>query len=159
KVFAVEDLTVPPYVPPNQQFPGQPQPGMIPGFTGALTDAIAHNRLQAFDLTTGKLVWEQGGRAAKNELADSHFLAAPLVLDGKLYVPLEKEGELRIACLDPARGEILWTFTLANYRARITQVPLRRLHAAQLAYGDGILVCPTSAGTLIGLDLESRTLA
>jgi outer membrane protein assembly factor BamB/tetratricopeptide (TPR) repeat protein len=160
RVFAVEDLTVPPYVPQNQQFfPGQPQPGPVPGFTGALTDAIVHNRLQAFDLATGKLVWEQGGRAARSELADSHFLAAPLLLDGKLYAPVEKEGELRIACLDPVKGDVLWTFTLANYRARITQTPLRRLHAAQLAYGDGILVCPTGAGAVIGLDLESRTLA
>ena len=42
---------------------------------------------------------------------------------------------------------------------RITHDPIRRLNAAHLGYGEGILVCPTNAGEVLGVDLLSRSLA
>src|SRR5205823_383687 len=36
--------------------------------------------------------------------------------------------------------------------------PFRRVHAAHLSYGEGILVCPTNAGMVLGVDLLSHTL-
>src|SRR5207244_4493334 len=35
----------------------------------------------------------------------------------------------------------------------------RRVNAIHLAYSEGILVCPTNAGEVLGIDLMSRTLA
>src|SRR5262249_29594808 len=42
---------------------------------------------------------------------------------------------------------------------RITHDPGRRLHGVHLAYGEGILVCPTGAGEVLGIDIMSRSLA
>jgi outer membrane protein assembly factor BamB len=167
RVFAVEDLQVPPPGVPNPAPP--PEPGSVVG--ASLRDAIYHSRLQAFDLRTGKLLWEVGGRAlaasetgtgdaheAGSDLKDSFFLAAPLVLNGKLYVLNEKANDLRLLCLDPARGELLWSQYLASVRVALYQDPQRRLRGAPLAYADGILVCPTGVGALLGIDLRTRTL-
>src|SRR5262249_37157383 len=138
------------------------------------TDAVLHNRLQAFDLATGKLVWELGGRGSRppgtdqgderppsgeaDDLTDSFFLSAPLVLDGKLYVLNEKEGNLRLACLEPVHGKVEWLQPLASFRDRLANDPQRRMRAAALAYADGVLVCPTNAGFLLAFDLTTRTL-
>lgn len=167
RAFAVEDVQVPPPGVPN---PPPPEPGTIAG--ASLRDAIYHSRLQAFDLRTGKLLWELGGRAAPApaggssgdtgdpgaDLRDSFFLAAPLVLDGKLYVLNEKASDLRLLCLDPARGEVLWSQYLATVRVPLYQDPQRRLRGAPLACANGILVCPTGVGVLLGFDLRTRTL-
>src|SRR5262249_11816881 len=41
---------------------------------------------------------------------------------------------------------------------KLPQDSIRRLQAAHLAYGDGILVCPTNAGLVLGVDLLSQSL-
>src|SRR5262249_51467120 len=126
-----------------------------------LTDAVYHSRLVAIHLTSGKVLWEVGGRGGKKEagpLADSYFLGPPLPLGGKLYALLEQEGELRLACLEPLRGNPAWTQTLAGPRTRLLLDGGRRLHAAPLALGEGILVCPTNAGAVVAVDLLSHSL-
>ena len=42
---------------------------------------------------------------------------------------------------------------------RVTHDLSRRTNAVHLAYGEGILVCPTNAGEVLGVDLMSRSLA
>jgi outer membrane protein assembly factor BamB len=158
-VYAVEDLAVPP-------------PAMAtfdPRFGGAMptttygkevSDAIQHNKLQAFDLSKdGKLAWEVGGREEKDPLADTYFLGAPLPLNGRLYVLTEKQQEIRLAALDPASGKLLGLQTLAATKdLKLSQDPQRRTQACHLAYGEGILVVPTNAGAVFGVDLLSNSL-
>jgi outer membrane protein assembly factor BamB len=174
KVYAVDDLAVLPH--PNQmmqmqmQFPGGGRPNFM-----AFDDAMHHNRLQAFDLESGKLVWELGDRGSgsagsdrelpdKNEFQESFFLGAPLPLGDKLYVMNEKNGELRLICLDstkdPSQGEslIVWTQILATVRDKLVTDVARRTQAAHLSYGEGILVCPTNAGAILGVDLLTHSL-
>jgi outer membrane protein assembly factor BamB len=159
-VYAVDDLAVPP---PNFQtydprFGGNPYtPGLT--FGPDVTDAIYHNRLQAFELaSSGKLKWELGGRGGKDELSDSYFLGPPLPLGGKLYVMTEKQQELRLACIDPVQGKLVSLQTLATTKDKMVQNATRRTEAAHLAYGEGILVCPTNAGAVFGVDLLSNSL-
>src|SRR5262249_24676103 len=86
-VYVVEDFTVPPPRQAGMQFnPGfQPQPGGA--YSQEISDAVAHSRLQAYELSTnGKLKWELGSLGEKDELSDSFFLGPPLPLGGKLYV-------------------------------------------------------------------------
>jgi outer membrane protein assembly factor BamB len=61
-------------------------------------------------------------------------------------------------CLDAANGEPTWTQTLATARDRLLLDISRRVQAVHLAYGEGILVCPTNAGAILGVDLLSRSL-
>jgi outer membrane protein assembly factor BamB len=166
RLFAVEDFQVAPFRAPN----GNGQPDLSTGYGPGLTDALLHSRLQAFDLVTGKLIWElgarrdasadggDGGAAEADDLAGSFFLSAPLVLDGKVYVLNEKDANLRLACLEPAHGGVLFLQHLATFRLPLNLDPPRRMRAAALAYGDGVLVCPTNVGFLLAIDLPTRTL-
>jgi outer membrane protein assembly factor BamB len=178
-VYAVEDLPVP--LPPALiQFTEQGVPRPL----GPLKPFITFNQLKALDLETGQVVWRLHDRTKSDAPAastpapapmvgpngqpagllaatDSYFLGPPLPLGGKLYAPLENNGELRLVCIDSAAGTILWAQPLATIREKHDAMPLdagRRLHAVHLAYGDGTLVCLTHAGAIFGVDLLSHSL-
>jgi outer membrane protein assembly factor BamB len=151
-VYAVDDLLIPPhaeFVPTNS---GHPEPPEVPGWA-------QHNVLLAVNLTSGGIAWQRGNPAADSStLAGSRFLGPPLPLNGKLYVLVEKNSELRLACLDPAHGEPLWTQGLAFVPDCDSRDVARRIQAAHPAYGEGVLVCPTNAGAILAVDPLSRTL-
>lgn len=112
-----------------------------------------------------------GPRSAATELLDSFFLCPPLPLGGKLYLLCEKSSELRLICLDPEKlvpsplgvkgnvPELVWIQSLGTANSKLPNDGLRRIQAAHLAYGDGILVCPTNAGAVVGIDLLTHSLA
>ncbi len=154
RVYCIEDLAVPPF---STQSPYNPQPVT---YNGKLGEAINHNRLQAYDLDSGKLIWEAGEYGNKdNELSDTYFLGAPLPLNGKLFVLTEKNQSLRLVTLDPTTGKLVGSpQRLADTRDKMVQDLARRINASQLAYGEGILVCPTNAGAVLGVDLLSGSL-
>jgi outer membrane protein assembly factor BamB len=173
RVYFVDDLAVPPHsgMIYNMNFGGQVH-------YGPFVNEVHFNRLTAVDLETGKLRWTLGGRSnsagpgAEDDanagtaarLLDTFFLGPPLPQAGKLYVLTEKNAELRLVCLDPAKSdaqgvpELAWVQSLGTANNRLPQDSLRRLQAAHLAYADGILVCPTNAGAILGVDLLSRSL-
>jgi outer membrane protein assembly factor BamB len=159
RIYAVDDLAVPPH-PGNQQF--QPWGGMPgQGMTGQLREVAERSRLVAIDLESGKLLWERGDPQHddnKLQTAGAYFLGPPLPLGGKLFVLAEKNAELQLLCLEPTKGEVIWTQTLATARDRLMLDVSRRLQAVHLAYDEGILVCPTNAGAVLGVDLLSRSL-
>ncbi|HTK75535.1 MAG TPA: PQQ-binding-like beta-propeller repeat protein, partial [Gemmataceae bacterium] len=98
------------------------------------------------------------------DLTDTFFLGPPLPLSGKLYQLAEKNTELKLICLDPNKldaqnlPEMVWQQSLGTSNRRLPQDSLRRIQAAHLAYGDGILVCPTNAGVIVGVDLLTHSL-
>lgn len=155
-VYAVDDLAVP--APANylQQFIWnrgmQQQP---------IQALIMENSLHAYDLKTGKFTWRLGDPFAKGggEFKDSQFLGAPLPVGGKLYILNEKasaglagDADLRLLCIDPRIGKVISTQNLGTVEQqnRFTHDMNRRTNAVHLAYGEGILVCPTNAGQVIG---------
>jgi outer membrane protein assembly factor BamB len=172
-VYAIDDLAIP--SPDNVliQNPYQPQvnvPTKIRPF-------IMQNCLYAFSLQEGKAKWSLGSfdttKDAKDEFSDSHFLGPPISIGGKLYVLNEKhqgvqgDSELRLVCIDPnkvekSRPHIVQPIQVlgsVDQRNRVTHAIARRVNGVHLAYGDGILVCPTNAGEMFGVDLMSRSLA
>jgi outer membrane protein assembly factor BamB len=153
RLYAVEDLAVPPYMGPLKIDDKDVQKP----WGQKIDDAIHHNKLQAYDLGSGKLVWELGGRG-KGQLDDSFFLGVPMPLGGRLYGLTEKDREIRLVCLEPKRGKVDWVVPVAKVREKLLDDVLRRSTAAPLAYGEGILVCPTNAGAIVGVDLQSRNL-
>ena len=159
RVYAVDDVAVPPYQ-NTYLYRGRPVSAVEYAFGPELTQAVRHSRLAAIDLKSGKLVWERGGPGTgkkKDDLYPSYFLGPPLPVEAKLYGVIEKEQELRLVCLDPAGGEVLWTLPLGVAPARLLQDPARRVQAIHLAYADGVLVCPTHAGFLLGVDPVGRS--
>jgi outer membrane protein assembly factor BamB len=160
RAYIVDDLALPPH--PSSQ-PMQQLMWGQPAMFGKLHDSVYHSRLMAFDLKSGKLIWELGGRGSdKGELADSFFLGPPLPVADKLYVLVDKNSELRLVCLEASADDrpqpsIAWVQSLANVRDKLLLDVGRRMQAAHLSYGDGILICPTNAGAVIAVDILSHS--
>jgi outer membrane protein assembly factor BamB/tetratricopeptide (TPR) repeat protein len=173
-VYAIDDLAIP--SPDNMlqanPFMGLPQVNV----PAKIRPYLMQNCLRAFNLQEGRERWYLGSfkdTDPKDEFTDSHFLGAPISIGGKLYVLNEKnqgaqgDAELRLVCIDPNKVEkgrpaiVAPIQVLGNIeqRNRVTHAISRRISGVQLAYGEGILVCPTNAGEVLGVDLMSRSLA
>jgi outer membrane protein assembly factor BamB/tetratricopeptide (TPR) repeat protein len=129
-------------------------------YFSTLKDALEYNTLRALDVHTGAVVWEAGGldRAVPSDLRKAYFLGPPLPLGGCLYALVEKAEDVNLVCLNPEKGELIWSQTLATARDKILVDVNRRMQAAHLAYADGVLVCPTNTGAVLGFDPLARRL-
>jgi outer membrane protein assembly factor BamB len=120
------------------------------------------NRLAARELRTqGKLKWEVGGMTGEDEpkLAGAFFLGPPLPLLGRLYVLAELRGqEIRLLALSPKTGALEWSQQLAVVEQSVTSDGFRRNAGATPSFADGVLVCPTSGGAVVGIDITTRSL-
>ena len=152
-VFVIEDRGNQPFL-----FPGVFNPfgrGLTPTGPGS------YNKLLARDLATqGKLLWEVGGESSEAEprLAGVYFLGAPLAMSGQLYVIGELKGEITLFVLDPAQGKLDWSQPLATVETSVALDSFRRLHGAMPSFADGVMVCPTSAGAVVAVDIANRSL-
>jgi len=177
RVFFIDDLQVPPPL-LNQQpdpwgrFPA-PGTGVFPAQVNA---GVQGNTLRCVAISSGKLLWslpasksEEDHFTPRNDFRDTHFLGAPLSLGGKLYFLNEKSQDIRLVCLDMGRlpervqekdvdEAIVWVQKLGQTKEKLLVDYGRRIHATHIAYGEGILVCPTNAGVLIAVDPLSHSL-
>lgn len=151
RIYAVDDLAVPPY---RRASPGggrQPLPD-FPDFGSELNAAASHNRLLALDASTGRTVWSVGGdNDSDANLRGRYFLGAPLPLDGRLYVLSEKDGDINLLCLERS-GSLAWQLPLIVGSNRMWDVG-RRIQSMRPVFGDGVLICPTYAGVVLGVDI------
>jgi outer membrane protein assembly factor BamB len=162
RVYAVDGLEVPPYL--NNQLAGGRR-GLRQWldqleFPSDVNELVYHTKLLAIDVKTGEVAWQLGGddSKAQSRPLESYFLGPPLPLHGKLYALTEAEQELYLLCLDPGRGDVTWRLKLATIHLKMLLDVRRRLEAAPVAYGHGVLVCPTNAGAVVGVDLLSHRL-
>lgn len=165
QVFLVEDLPLSGGA--TNQFPGQvgfarPAVFMPNGRRVAAGLPRSTNRLTARELKTeGKLKWEVGGNSGEDEpkLAGAFFLGPPLPLLGRLYALAEMKGqEIRLVALSAKTGHLDWSQQLAMVEQGVLQDGYRRSAGAMPSFADGVLVCPTSAGALVAIDLTNRSL-
>ncbi len=127
-----------------------------------MNEAADSSRLLALDAASGKQLWQVGGAVGTpptDGLKGSYFLGSPLPLAGRLYALTEKDNEVTLVCLRSADAAFLWKQALAYAPTRLRLDPGRRIQTACPAYGEGILVCPTNAGIVVGVDLLTRGLA
>ena len=153
-VFAVEDLKLEDGMGIRRQFVVNPMRGTN---TRGLKRS---NRLAAYEIRTGKLMWQVGGAEEEGELplGGAFFLGPPLPLMGDLYVLAELSGEIRLLSLNSGSGELLWDQQLTVVNRDLQNDPVRRLAGASPSYADGILVCPTSDKSVVALELTTRSL-
>lgn len=127
------------------------------------------NRLIAYEVDSGKFMWEVGGPRLQNAINYSghYFLGPPLPLDGKLYCLAEEGREFRLLVLDSQTGKTLWTQSLFRSENAIANDyttdrhnidHIRRRMGLSPSYGHGVIVCQTGGGCTIGIDAVSRRL-
>jgi outer membrane protein assembly factor BamB len=151
RVYVIRDLPLP----ASMDYDVGPLMGGMP-----VEAAEASNKLCAYDLATqGKLVWEIDGASAKGQLAGAYFLGAPLAVGPSLYALVEIRSGVYLAALERETGELEWLQQLANLEVPVLMDLDRRLQASMPSYDAGILVCPTGAGLVVGVDLGKRSLA
>ncbi len=168
RVYTIEDWATPPFPSPITGMARRGRRDVDPSGAPTYPDAAYHNRLVALDLKNGEPLWVLGGRASGPDteereasaslLQNTYFLGPPLPLAGRLYAMTETQQNLRLVCLQAGTGELLWAQTLASPQNPLLLDAGRRLYAAHLAYGRGILVCPTNAGAIFGVDPLTRQL-
>lgn len=138
------------------------RPGWPRGRFGFPEPASLQNELVALDLQReGYIQWTAGGDtgAVEPKLAGVFFLGPPLPLFGNLYLVAELKGELRLVVLDAATGKQQWSQQLAHMEAMLgVDERTRRYSGATPSFADGVLVCPTSAGAVVAVDVATRTL-
>ncbi len=118
------------------------------------------NTLAAFDLASGRPTWEVGGAKMDEPfdlpLAGTRFLGAPAPQDGRLYVVGEQNNEIRLHVLEGATGQPAWSQRIAYVDAPALANPARRFASSHVAVADGVAVCPTTVGWLVGVECSSR---
>lgn len=155
-LYAIEDLAVSPPMPQGLDLERFSPGGILQRYDKSVSDAIQHNRLQAHNLVTGKLIWELGGRGEKaSELADVFFLGAPLPIEDNLYLLLEKQGKILLAGVNGRSGKLARTTELFYPPESLLHEGIRRMQAAHLAAADNRIVCPTNTGAMICVDLKT----
>jgi outer membrane protein assembly factor BamB len=109
----------------------------------------------------GNLRWQVGGPdgGAEPRLAGALFLGPPLCYHDRLYVLLELKRVLSLAVLDRATGRRDWTQDLAQIEEAVPDDKLRLLGGATPSISsEEIIVCPTSGGAVVALDLPTQSL-
>lgn len=120
----------------------------------------ASNKLTAYDLQSGRPLWDTGGEEMNEPfdlpLSGTFFFGAPLPEGEELFAVGEKSNEIRLHCIDALTGRPVWSQLLAVSDAKIEQDFARRRWGAPIASRDGILVCPTTVGWLVAVDRTRR---
>ena len=118
------------------------------------------NTLAAFDLASGRPTWEVGGVKMDEPfdlpLSGTRFLGAPAPQDGRLYVVGEQDNEIRLHVLDAETGQPAWSQRIAYVDGPALANPARRWASSHVAVADGVAVCPTTVGWLVGVECSSR---
>ena len=124
-----------------------------------------YNVISAFDLKTGKLVWEIGGSKSSGlPFPGAIFRGAPLPFDGRLYAVATFSGKTRLHELSTSDGHQLRESRLTLPGKTVTLsmttfMPFLSMQAGAYRTGispstdKGIVVCPVSNGRWVGIDL------
>ena len=133
--------------------------------SGSNQRPVGFNILRAYDVKSGKTVWDVGGKLVDNgpALAGRCFLGPPLILGGRIYVLAEFREQIMLLALheeqdDENRWSVRsdWSVIIANTAASIDRWAARRVSGISPTFSDGKLICPTSAGAYVAVDLIDR---
>lgn len=120
------------------------------------------NRITAYDLQSGRPLWEIGGEKMREPfdlpLAGTFFFGAPLPDGEELLAIGEESSEIRLHVIDALIGKPIWSQLLAVSDAKIEQDFTRRRWSTPVAAGNGVVLCPTTVGWLVAVDRTRRSL-
>lgn len=126
---------------------------------GAVSIPDVHNRLTAIDVRRqGAVAWVVGGASGEMnaDFKRVFFLGPPLPHHGRLYVLYEQEEMVRLGVLDAETGATEWTLPLAPIIQGVKHNIPRRMLGAAPSLDGGVLICPTTVGGLVAVDVVRR---
>lgn len=123
--------------------------------------APAIRELIAFDKQTGRRVWTVGGAAIEqrygNELSNAWLAGPPTVSGERLYLVIEKQSVISLACLSAVTGQVQWLQPLVYPETAIEQDPARELYSARSLEHEGAILTSTTTGWVVALDSLTGT--
>ncbi|MDZ4688198.1 MAG: PQQ-binding-like beta-propeller repeat protein [Planctomycetaceae bacterium] len=132
---------------------------------GILPPPTVANKLTAYDLRTGKLVWELGGRRteAGGQFSGDFFQGPPLVVGDVFYCIAEINSEQRLLQFrrqrSPPGATLEWSQVLAAPQTPpLGWSPQRQMCGQTPSLAGDILICPTTAGLVVAVDPLRRLL-
>jgi outer membrane protein assembly factor BamB len=156
RLFVIENMALLPNVGPYARYSSDPEQ------YDRYRRSWMTNKLTAYDLNSGRPVWEIGGRFRSEsfdlQLAGNYFLGVPVADRGELFVVGEKDSRIRLHALDAKTGRVKWSRLIAYSDTKISQDSVRRWITAQVAVRDGVIVCPTSVGWLVAVDRTNKSI-
>jgi len=124
-------------------------PSVVAGKLYIIDHAGANDIVRAYELTTGKKLWEY---AYPDTDRDNYGFAraTPTFDNGKLYT-LGRMGELN--CLDAAKGTVIWSHNLhQDFQGQTGQWDYAQ---SPVVDGDKLIVCPGGAKGVVALNKET----
>jgi outer membrane protein assembly factor BamB len=120
------------------------------------------NSLVAYDRATGKRSWrlaevEAPGAESASDTRDVDFLGPPLAHFGTLYVLARTEDAAHLLALDPARGKVRWSQSLAGFSGFESDSVSWSGPSCMPVECEGLLLCPTPDGLVIAVDLVTHS--
>jgi hypothetical protein len=110
----------------------------------------------------GNMRWRVGGPSghAEPRLAGARFLGPPVPWHDSLYLLVEVDSVMRLAVLEASSGRLDWWQELGTVEEALAQDPLRLTWGAMpsISEAEDIIVCPTSLGAVVAVDLTTRSL-
>ena len=122
------------------------------------------NALSAYDIATGKLVWQRRSAGSKASLK---YLGAPLVIGGNLFVVVNSKDETTLRELDAATGDVRrqWMLHSAQYGptppmwwGRVRPKTLESPFGSSPSYANGLVICRTPSNRIVAIDLTTGAL-
>lgn len=149
---------------------GISSPAFIAGSTTTMSNGLissdrTSSRVVARDVHSGQIVWnltaaafsEAQLQSSESRSADACFCGLPIPIDRQM-VGLVQIGELiRLYSVDQRTGQINWTLDVAEAARNSPSDADWRSQDCRVALIDGVVVCPTGAGLLAGVELATRS--
>lgn len=127
---------------------------------GSRSSVSGANRLIALDVERqGSLIWIAGGEDGNGDprLANAFFLGAPLPMQDSLFSIVWLDNMVQLIQLDAQTGELRWQQALATVDS-VVRLDDGSQQSLSPAYANGVLICPTGLGVVVGIDLATRSL-
>ena len=108
----------------------------------------------------GQLTVEESrtDRGASAALEGHLFLGPPLAAAGMLYAVTAFHRQINVTCIEAETGQVVWSQGIGFLRGATTRNIVLGMLVSTPALADGVLVCPTQADVLVGVDPVNGTL-
>lgn len=132
-----------------------------------LNDPVPFNRLVAlpfkkFDADSTEKwepVWQlSSAEESQDSYRGAYFLSAPLNVDGALYCVVEQDEAIRLLCIDPSNGRLLWSQGLGFPDDTLYEDSSRRFRGCVVRSAGDKLIVTTQAGLVVAVDPVRRIL-